>query len=160
MGHPILFLDFDGVLNTDEFLGSLPKTKIIHLPGVEALVENIDQVHVTRLNAITRAVDAHIVVSSTWRLGLTVKDLQVALKQVGVEAPVIGATPVHSYDPRGVEIHAWLRDNRKSIDPFVILDDVDEMGDLRPWLVKTHMTTGLTEGHVPMAIRILRGGPA
>lgn len=159
MGHPILFLDFDGVLNTDEFLESLPKTKIIHLPGVEALVENIDRVHVTRLNAITRSVNAEIVVSSTWRLGLTVRDLQVGLKRVGVEAPVIGATPVLSYDPRGREIHAWLRDNGRSGDPFVILDDVDEMGDLRPWLVKTHITTGLTDGHIPMAIRILRDGP-
>ena len=159
MGHPVLFLDIDGVLNTDRFLDSLPKTKLLHMADVHTLPENIDRVHVPRLNTITRSVDAHIVVSSTWRMGMTVTDLQTALRRVGVEARVIGSTPFLAYKPRGEEIHAWLRDNGRSIDPFVILDDTDEMGDLRPWLVKTHMTTGLTDGHVPMAIKILRDGP-
>ena len=91
-----------------------------------------------------------------------VADIRGALRAAGVTGQVVGATP---YIPRTVrevrhlEIQAWMRDHRRSGAPFAILDDMEDMGDLTPWLVRTERGVGLQEAHVGLVLRMLGEGP-
>ena len=138
----VVFLDFDGVINTHE--GAW------------------DSAAIARLNRITDATGAVIVVSSSWREAFpdpedasrceapmatrttdgapatlrcqacrgcqeeTLAILRDFLAGSGVTAKVIGLTPVLDGEPRGREIQAWLDENRKSVEGYVILDDTDD----------------------------------
>ncbi len=152
----VLFLDIDGVLNSRTYLlfcynqGVLPDDKI-------------DPAAVARLNQITDATGAHIVVSSTWRLpyvwNKNVDKLVELLKKHGIKGDIIGATPDHKRSHgRGGEIQDWM--NRCKLDgiqieTFVILDDDNDMGNLDKFLVQTKFSDGLLDVHVQAAIDIL-----
>lgn len=144
----IVFLDIDGVLIHH---GSIPK----HTP------RKADPECVARLNKITDATGAKIVISSTWR---TMDDIEKTLDRWGITAEIWGKTP-SGYDPgrislgvtRGNEINTWLVESKFKIDSFVILDDDNDMEPLSGHLVQTSFKSGLTDEHVELAIRKLRG---
>lgn len=152
----ILFLDIDGVLNSHEFwircreLGLIPD-------------DQIDPQAVERLNRLTDATGAKIVVSSTWRLPYVwnkqLAMLVTRLQKVGIKAEIIGMTPDHQKQyGRGGEIQAWMlqaRQDGMDIESFAILDDDSDMGNLMDYLVKTTMAYGLQETHVEAVIQLL-----
>ncbi len=164
--RPIIFLDFDGVLNSTAFFEEKrridPKTKVWNKLDPEA---------VGRLNNLVRRTGSEIVISSAWRLfkGTSTSDrLYRVLRHFGYDGPMVtGLTPPFGIsDPhrdvvheghRGGEILLYLRERfpDRIVPPFVILDDRDDMGSLWHRLIQTDENVGLQDEHVEAAIRLL-----
>jgi hypothetical protein len=140
----VIFLDIDGVLapirRWDRY-------------------EDLDAACVQVLNEIVARAGADVVVSSTWRYGKTVAELQEMLNAQGFTGCVVDKTPVGSPGAtRGEEIAAWLAE--RSVDGFVIIDDHGDMGELWPHLVQTHPAHGLRADDARHAIaKLLRSMP-
>ena len=103
-----------------------------------------------------------MVVSSTWRYGKTVAELQEILEAEGFTGCVLDKTPTGAPGAdRGEEIAAWLAEH--AVDGYVIIDDHVDMGELRTHLVQTHPAHGLQPGDASRAIAVLmrplNGGP-
>jgi hypothetical protein len=149
---PLVFLDFDGVLNSVE---TFTHHYALHGSPVSG-DERIDRGLVARLNRLLALAGAQVVVSSTWRIGRTIKDLQRLLDSRGFTGDVIGATPVlWGSVPRGREIQAWLSRDGADVRSFVILDDSSDMAHLADRLVRTDSQTGLQDHHIPTAMGVL-----
>jgi hypothetical protein len=155
---PILFLDIDGVLNSADFLYQVrlktPQGPIV-LADQWQLSALLDPGAIQVLNQILDASNAEIVVSSTWRLSLSVGDFRKVFQEMGIRGKILGVTPHLSCRPRGEEIHQWLLENRKLGHPFAILDDDSDMGDLAPFLVKTTFEKGLGQEHIQQTLSLL-----
>src|SRR5271165_7474359 len=125
----IIFLDFDGVLNSKPFLKAQSKAKVYSETGA------LDPSAVAKINRLIAATDARIVVSSSWRHGYTTMQLQSLLDQVSLQGIVIGRTPIWltaseggiiAAKDRGHEIQDWLDrapDFGIDVESFVIFDD-------------------------------------
>ena len=134
----VLFLDFDGVLTTKSTQFGYG-----------------DPSCVRELNRITKMTNSEIVISSTWRF----QGLQQCIDNLrtwGVVGDVIDCTPrlIDIEATRGQEIHQYLKDKR-NVSRFVILDDDDDMDDLREHLVKCDTMVGLTQEIAELAIQKL-----
>ena len=106
------------------------------------------------LNDIVASSDADVVVSSTWRHGQTVLELQALLDAHGFAGRVLDKTPSDLPGAtRGDEIAAWLADH--AVAGYVIIDDHADMGELRAQLVLTHPAHGLGPDDVARALAIL-----
>ncbi|HUP36449.1 MAG TPA: HAD domain-containing protein [Candidatus Limnocylindria bacterium] len=107
------------------------------------------------LNEIVGGGGADVVVSSTWRHGKTVTELQEMLEAEGFIGCVIDKTPTGGPGAdRGDEIAAWLAGH--AVAGYVIIDDHGDMGGLRAQLVLTHPARGLQPADAPRAIEILK----
>jgi hypothetical protein len=140
MARRVVFLDIDGVLapirRWDRY-GDLD-------PGC-----------IRVLNEIVGGAGADVVVSSTWRHGKTVTELQEMLEAEGFIGCVIDKTPTGAPGAdRGDEIAAWLAGH--AVAGYVIIDDHGDMGGLRAQLVLTHPARGLQSADAPRAIEILK----
>jgi hypothetical protein len=135
----VIFLDIDGVLapiRSWERYGDL----------APACIEV--------LNAIVASVDADVVVSSTWRYGKTVGELQEMLQAQGFGGRVIDITSIGAPGAsRGEEIAAWLAAH--DVPGYAIIDDHADMGELAAHLVRTHPAHGLQSADVPRVIAAL-----
>lgn len=142
----IIFLDIEGVLVSFDS---------------ERLDGKADPACVARLNRLAESTGAALVVSSTWR-SQGLDEIEAILREWGVTAPVAGITDDLSYMDltttigiqRGDEIGQWL-DAHPEVEAFVILDDDDDMGGLRPYLVQTDTDSGLTDDQVGRARLLL-----
>ncbi len=147
MTHRVIFLDIDGVV--------APIRRWDRYGDLEPACIQV-------LNEIVAGSGAEVVVSSTWRLGKTVAELQVMLEAVGFSGRVIGATPVGPPGAdRSDEIAAWLDAHR--VTGYVIVDDHPTLGALRSRLLLTDPGRGLQPADAARAVRILRrphGGAA
>ncbi|RKD25042.1 hypothetical protein BEP19_04240 [Ammoniphilus oxalaticus] len=138
----VIFLDFDGVMITGNVIGQ----------------GKFDSECVRNLQEILKQTNAKIVVSSTYRqMGLTM--LRDLFTRNGIPSDVlIGVTPI-TRGPRGEEIQQYLEeaelDPATQIEKFVIIDDYDNMGKVRPYLVQTNRDTGLDETARDRAIEML-----
>jgi len=119
----LIFLDFDGVVNTR--LYDSRKLGIIRYfhPEDEA-VNNKNAIGF--LNLLVKETDAKVVVSSTWRLGETVETLAEWLYNSGFEGEVIGKTPRMDSYCRGAEIEEYML-RLENVESYVILDDDSDM---------------------------------
>lgn len=147
----LLFLDVDGVLSSFGLHG-------------------LSSTHLDLFAQVVHKTGAEVVLSSTWRLPYGREQrmrLQQELYKRDIE--LFGMTPVleHPIVPgvlykgflRGDEIQAYLTaaSRRNNITSFAILDDDpnDEMGALKPHLVKCDGHAGLTEKEVAQLITML-----
>ncbi len=155
----IIFLDFDGVLNHQIFFQRTrqeTKGQIVLARSVD-----IDPFSVGQLNNLIERTGAKVVVSSTWRLGRTVEELQEMLSLKNFQGTIIGITPDFRGEKtvRGNEIEAWRKVNRHS--NYVILDDDS---DMLLWhrhnFIKVDSYCGLTPNNVYLAEKILKNGCA
>jgi len=106
------------------------------------------------LNEIVAACGADVVVSSTWRHGKTVAELQRILEVGGFVGRVLDKTPSDIRGAtRGEEIAAWLADH--AVGGYVIIDDHADMGELRSHLILTQPAHGLQPADVPRALALL-----
>lgn len=159
----VIFLDFDGVINSAEFMKARHKAKETkdidrnserdEKSKFNWYISMISEEHVSRLNQIVKATGAKIVVSSTWRILHDVEELSAFLKAKGFIGEIIDRTPRFGGAPRGEEITCWLDNNK--VDRFVILDDDSDMCGLKHKLVHTSWQTGLQPEHVVKAIEML-----
>lgn len=136
----VIFLDIDGVLapirRWDRY-------------------GDLDPACIRVLNEIVAAGGADVVVSSTWRHGKTIAELQDMLQTEGFAGRVVDKTPADIPGAsRGDEIAAWLAGH--AVGGYVIIDDHADMGELRPHLVQTHPGHGLQPADALRAIEVLR----
>ena len=137
-----MFLDVDGVLNNDIFLDTVSHPDDM----TEWWINRINPQSVIILNDITDAINAEIVISSSWRVSMSNEKLIEVFKRAGIKAKIIGHTP-YLRELRGIEIKKWM-ESHPNIELVVILDDVDDMGTLSKFLVKTDPNIGLTQSHL------------
>ena len=133
----VIFLDIDGVLNSiqDKFSWTIET-----------------DIHFIRLKRIVEKTGAQIVLSSSWRMGNSGRDIvHKRLQQFSMD--FIDVTPIFNGQHRGREIADWL--SRHEVESFVILDDEGDMDELVNHLVKTDMNIGLQDGDVDKAINLL-----
>ena len=183
----IIFLDIDGVLNHEIWYKKRMEIK----QGTDAKdwsdqypFYEFDPVSVNFLNLIVEKTGAKVVVSSTWRHGRRVEDLQNILKSVGFNGEVIDTTPSLNARigkdpagytvPRGCEIDWWLKNkgdfqrinwskerqqeyiDKSKVKNYVILDDDSDMlYSQREHFVQTSFKDGLSEKKAIKAIEIL-----
>lgn len=133
----IIFLDVDGVLNSEQDLFSWT-------------IES--DKHLILLACIVRRTNAKIVVSSSWRNCGLLDTLKKRLNDFSMS--IYGKTK--DIGERGLEIKDWL-DNHNDIESFVILDDEDF--DIKSYFpnnfVKTDEEVGLQKEDVEKCIHIL-----
>ena len=121
----IIFLDIDGVLNHQLFYEE--QEFRAHT--------DIDRSRISLLNNLIEDTNAKVVISSTWRIGTTIEELQTILNDEGFTGEVIGKTPQGGNDCcRGNEIYKWIKDNDKLLGKpyyefkdYVIFDDDSDM---------------------------------
>lgn len=147
----IVFLDFDGVLNSHLYFAKhAPPNRMLDIP----VRDHIDADAVALVDTLLARVGAHIVVSSTWRLTRSTGELYELLHAKGLKSgTVVGKTADLRGAPRGKEIRLWVDTHRP--ESFVILDDDSDMVELSPWLVKTSFGDGLQPEHIERAEAIL-----
>ena len=139
MPRRVIFLDIDGVL--------APIRRWDRYGDLEPAC-------VQALNEIVTAAGAEVVVSSTWRHGRTVAELQAMLAAAGFTGSVLDKTPPGPPGAeRGDEIAAWLEEH--AVAGYVIVDDHADMGALRERLLLTHPGRGLQPTDTDRAIQIL-----
>ena len=139
MTRRVIFLDIDGVLAP---IHRWDRYGELHPACIQVL------------NEIVASGRSDVVVSSTWRHGKTVAELQEMLDAQGFAGCVLDKTPSDLPGAsRGQEIAAWLADH--AVGGYVIIDDHADMGELRTHLVQTHPAHGLQPADVPRAIAML-----
>jgi len=179
-GLKIIFLDIDGVLNSEVSVDYHIKNK-----SNEWLYYAPWYGHVKHVNHIIKHTGAKVVISSTWR---HFYDVRMILHLAGLVGDIIGKTPCCKSRIRGEEIKLFLQyvqmDDAKiepekreallnikkellyyhrinysglKIDNFVIIDDDTDMLDLTNNFVHVDSYYGLTRKNANKAIKILNG---
>jgi hypothetical protein len=162
MSTKLLFLDFDGVLNSTHYLNSpsfMEETKDLSDAEIYLVQYQymIDPEAVRLVNQIVEASQVQVIISSSHRTRYSIGELEEILKSRGAIFPVAGKIPRIHWVPRGVEIQAFLDGLPQPPDSFVIIDDHYDMVHLKDYLVATTMETGLRPDHVSLVLRILKG---
>jgi len=146
----LVFLDIDGVLNN---FASLAESVRL-LPEKALLIQQL-----------VNRTDAKIIISSSWKNDLSLKELKIVLGRAGLSTmgTIIGVTPSYQAS-RGGEIDRYIRENNFGAtrdsgeeDRFVIIDD-DYDGILEyqePFFVQTNMKFGVTYYDIELAYNIL-----
>lgn len=164
----LIFLDIDGVLNSDPFLirqcDMSRELSQRQWPG-----GHLDPVNVARLERLVSATGARLVLSSAWRTMISLGELYHLLLERGYTGQrFLGRTPsgirnqrFSEWVPRGAEIKEWLDDWADNagdhVDSYVILDDSSDMlPEQEPFFVNTDAIVGLTEEDVDRAAAILQ----
>jgi hypothetical protein len=155
----VIFLDIDGVLNSEKFL------KNNH-------GEAIDRINVSILKNVIDKTGAVVVMSSAWRLWFDdnmmpregySQNLHDILSEFGIK--LFGKTPDFSTDEirinktfshvKAKEIIAWLNENQ-SVDKYAVIDDLDLRNEeVNAHLVRTNGQVGITEKDAMRVIDII-----
>ena len=162
----VIFLDIDGVLNSDDFFASnhdlvkqLYKDNEYNLDSVDFLVKrqmmDIDFSKLDVLKSIINETDSKVVITSSWKKLKIFPYVVNELISLGI--PIIGYTIDNGSD-RGNGIKRYLMENK--VDQYVILDDDifdDYDQEIMNGLVKTSFYSGgLEEKHAKELIRRLK----
>ena len=167
--NKMIFLDFDGVLNTERYQNELMcqgKTRRDRYGAI------FDPAAVQQLKRIIDATDAAIVIESSWKfLGLAA--MQEMWKERGLPGKVVGITDSSVSDDwlltanlddadsamgqcKGMEIDLWLSEKVKNNIRYVIIDDENGCFDnQKAFFVQTNPYYGITEDIANRAISIL-----
>ena len=108
----IIFLDVDGVLNSDEYMHRIKHSNVT---GVERYID-IEKVRLLRQTV--NKTGAKIVMTSSIRHSQKGREVIELLQREGM---VVDKTPFMN-ETRGEEIKAWISENG-NVEDFVILDD-------------------------------------
>ena len=158
----IIFLDIDGVFNCQlwykEHFKEAKKRlkKAVKSKEIERLEYYKSQICPERIgwfNVLCEETNSKVVISSTWRMGKTVQELQEILNHCGATFEIIGKTDHTGYE-RGTEIAKWLRDNIKPetygkhyydfYNYAIIDDDSDMLLNQKEHFFQTDNYSGLT----------------
>ena len=150
--NKIIFLDIDGVLNTEHYQGLL---QYQGKPWQDEYGAFFDPKAVKQLKRIIDATDADIVIESSWKyLGL---DAMKELWEVrNLPGTIIDITPSLLGKNKGVEIASWLSKYAKQDIRYVIIDDEYVILDSQlPHFILTNPYEGITEEQANRAISML-----
>jgi hypothetical protein len=142
----IIFLDFDGVLNS---LQTKPRDP-------RGLIDWLDPRNVTQLSSALERTGASIVVTSSWRLSTPLPQIRHALEARGCVATVVGVTPSLHPELRDREISAWLESSDEMPDDWLVVDD-ESLEGLTDHQIRPSRITGFTEREALEIVR--RFGP-
>lgn len=149
----IIFLDFDGVMNTGKYDLYLNQH---NLPEKDEFGVVFDSDCINALKHIIEETKAEIVISSSWKDYLNIEEIKQMWAQRNLPGVPIDVTPSISIH-HGDEIDAWL--NRRPVTcHYVIIDDqsYEEFHNYQyPHLVTTNNFNGLTMSLAQKAINIL-----
>ena len=182
--HKFIFLDIDGVLNTDDFI-----EKSVQQTGWGGTfsdpMDHLDPSKIAILNRVVTETNADIVLSTAWRTKLGAAKTADVLLDAGLNARIVGATPdrfevtrkMSMHIPRWIEIHHFLEHTTRKFSNFVIVDDRDDAGGncvqtattrgyrlkvvptlffpMRDNFIKTDPLVGLTDADADKMIEIL-----
>jgi hypothetical protein len=138
----VVFLDIDGVLNSEDWYWRGGT-------GFPAL----DPAAIARLDRICRETGAVVVLSSAWRGDDRIPGW---LAERGFTGRIIDQTPRFPDCQRGYEILQWFKAKPRNVGRFVVLDDDDDLYHVRRRLIRTDWRTGLLDEHADRAIAMLR----
>ncbi len=163
----IIFLDIDGVLNTER------NRQQCREKGISCSDENgdtFDPDSVANLAKIIAETGADIVISSSWKFWGLCK-MQEMWKDRKLPGMIIGITPdtvsdemlltanlddIETYAIRGHEVKEWLSLHGKKVSHYAIIDDVDSfLPEQQPHYVEVSPITGITEEDAERIIEIL-----
>lgn len=167
--NKIIFLDFDGVLNTEHYQNLL---RYCRKPWQDKYGALFDPDSVEQLKRIVDSTNADIVIESSWKyLGLeAMQEMWMARNMPG---HVIDLTPSSVSDSwllsndldemnpamghcKGMEISSWLADNASHDTKYIIIDDEYVILDSQlPFFIMTNSYDGITEELADRAISIL-----
>lgn len=167
-----IFLDFDGVLNSQAYFDRIGTSQAELNEQFDKLDPNSEEAFniqvkcfdpeaVKRLNRITKETGAEFVLTTNWRRNLGPGRLVRILKAIGVAFDgLVFQTPVKmSLYERSHEIGLWLHRNldkgKLNIESFVILEDLHPMHEFEEMTIRVDSRWGLREHHVEMAIDTL-----
>lgn len=155
MSRPLIFLDFDGVINTPFIEESSPKI----FSHSNRKVSNTHAIKL--LNWIYSYYKYDIVITSTWRIGCDLSELRIILYNSGLDTHIniLDSTPIlsgsysklrfpyflkrYKHSKRGHEIDLWLRLHNFRGE-FIILDDDNDMWKYKDKLILLNPHDGLT----------------
>ena len=143
----IVFLDIDGVLN------SLSSVLALGNPN-----KCLDPVCVGLVARLLKEAGAKVVVSSSWRIGRTVKELQNELDGIGagrIADHIIGRTGDGYNGHRGRQIKEWIEANAPDCSYIILDDDSDMLPAQKPYFVKTNFDEGFRASHYRKAMGLL-----
>lgn len=167
----VIFLDFDGVLNTEQYQAELRREG---KPRWDDFGQLFDPEAVENLKMVLDTIpDALIVINSSWKLeGLT--RMRALWKARNLPGRIHNCTPnyapdllnidLENYDSiallagKGNEVKQWVEENAPDGCQYVIFDDVpDFLPEQRDHLVCTDPRVGITLEDAMRAISVLRG---
>jgi len=148
----IIFLDIDGVLRTHK--SDLEWSNKLAAPIFKGVDRLFDKTLVDNLNEVIFLTGAKIVITSNWRIYLSLEELQRIFKERGVIGKIIGKTGLGHLKAgspipignRGLEIQDWL--DRNPVKKFIIIDDqVSDIINIFPsWrIIKVNPQVGFVE---------------
>ncbi len=151
----VIFLDMDGVLNSTHFFKSQKNAGALveYSQSDDFFRGMIDPVAVAFLSEIATKSGAHLVLSSSWRMVITLEDLEPMLRDAGYKGRgFIGKT-----DSKGAHRHEEISRyvaQHPEIARYVVIDDTRD-AEIRGHSVITSHYTGLLPAHIPAALAIL-----
>ncbi len=143
-----IFLDIDGVLNSNEHTAFIKS----FISYDETMIEPFDDECLHNLKYIVDETDAKIIITSIWRLFPDyLYILMNKLEEYGLDKNVISLTTSNKYKDKLQEIAVKLK--KLGITEYVVLDNDDTLKLDRH--VITNNATGLTEIDAKQAVKIL-----
>lgn len=156
----IIFLDVDGVLNSETFWEEKAKDN----PDSDWDSFSLDPKAINVLNAIIEKTNAKVVISSSWRIGYY-EFLITLLKDLGFKGEVIDKTSSNSCYSclRGNLILDWIKENEDIINvPYYQYKNyliIDDSTDMLYWQKDNFLITdpmvGLQEDQIDKAVNTL-----
>lgn len=153
MNRPVIFLDFDGVLNTEQYQAQLA---IDGKPTKDAWGPLFAPGAVANLRKILDTTCAGIVISSSWRWIHRLGSLRMMWEVRELPGEIIDMIPCGAtYISRGEDIECWL--DRNDRPDYVIIDDLDDFfPSQHNRYVETNPIVGITDANAIKAIEILK----
>lgn len=163
-----IFLDVDGVLNSDIYMSSdqyfAECESLEIIPEGRQVMEKAHHLHIDPaamklLNVLVERSEAKVILSSTWRIKYSLVEMNMMFQKRGATFQIADVTPAKmSYRPRGHDVSEYLssmKRNGEVPEAFVILDDIDAFSNLKNHFVQTSEDEGLTQEDVAQALKIL-----
>ena len=155
----VLFLDIDGVLNSEDYFYSIPADQLNDIP--------LDKRCVARVSRIIEATGAVIVLTSSWRGGWDkdpekIREEGRVLNKIFAEygMTIYDKTPVSTRGRRPVEIKEWMESCGERVRRYVIIDDYDfdwkKHKMHKHWVQTDYTASGLTDEKAEEAIALFR----
>ena len=164
----IIFLDIDGVLNTEQ---QQKRFYTEQTNSVDEYGSLFDPDAVANLSKIIDETGADIVISSSWKFWGLLK-LWEMWKNRKLPGKVIDVTPDTEEDEillnadlsemerialRGYEIKEWLSFHGKKVSRYAIIDDIDSfLPEQQPHFVQVCPITGITVEDAEKVIKVLK----
>ena len=152
----VIFLDFDGVMDTAYYGHILEKEG---LPCHDEFGAVFDPICVGYLKKIVDKTGAEIVVTSSWKSLMSFGEMLDMWEKRGLPGELIDMTSTTSTcRNRGDEIDAWLKECKDECQ-YVILDDIDESNfneHQLPGLIVVNPYYGLNQKTAERAIKMLK----